>query len=124
MLLKEPFFSWSAPILDKSIEAKNDLYIFRDTDFHCCIYDAADFAGSTAKSRIMTAPQATAEVFRTALRALNKKERSVVLRRLFQDLVGDKEFMEDLIDLLTIEQRRRQPSRSLDEYLAEKQKNK
>jgi len=72
----------------------------------------------------MTAPQATAEVFRTALRALNKKERSVVLRRLFQDLVGDKEFMEDLIDLLTIEQRRRQPSRSLDEYLAEKQKNK
>lgn len=66
----------------------------------------------------MTTSQATAEIFETAFRALPKKARSAVIER----LLLDDEFMEDLFDIVTIEQRRRQPSRSLEEYLASKKK--
>jgi hypothetical protein len=62
----------------------------------------------------MTATKATAEVFWTAFRALPKKEREAVVKR----LLGDKEFVEDLIDIVILEQRQNEPSISLDEYLA------
>ena len=61
---------------------------------------------------IMTATEATAEVFWTAFRSLSKKEREAVVERLLRD----REFMEDLIDVVILEQRKNEPSRSLDEY--------
>jgi len=64
--------------------------------------------------------QATAEVFWTAFRALRKKEKQAVIEK----LLGDEEFMEDLIDLAIIEKRRKEPSRSLDEYLMDRGRKK
>ncbi len=66
----------------------------------------------------MTGVEATSEVFWTAFRALPKKAREAVVER----MLGDKEFMEDLLDMVIIEQRRKEPSRDLDEYLAERRK--
>ena len=66
----------------------------------------------------MTTTGATAEVFWTAFRSLPKKERKAVVER----LIKDKEFMEDLIDIVILEQRRKEPSRPLDEYLADRSK--
>lgn len=66
----------------------------------------------------MNATEATAEVFWTAFRALPKKERNAGVGK----LLADREFMEDLIDIVIFEQRRDEPSRSLDEYLADRQK--
>ena len=66
----------------------------------------------------MTAREATAEVFWTAFRALSKKERQAVLEK----LVKQKEFREDLIDLAIIEQRQQEPSRRLEDYLAERRR--
>jgi len=60
----------------------------------------------------MTSTEATAEVFWTAFRALSKKEREAVVERLLRD----RDFMEDLIDMVILEQRKNEPSRSLDEY--------
>jgi hypothetical protein len=67
----------------------------------------------------MTTVEATSEVFWTAFRALPKKEREAVIEKLLRD----KEFIEDLIDIVIIEQRRKEPSRSLDEYLADMDAN-
>ncbi len=66
----------------------------------------------------MTTVEATSEVFWTAFRALPKKTREAVLEK----MLSDKEFMEDLLDTVIIEQRRKEPSRDLDEYLAERAK--
>jgi len=66
----------------------------------------------------MAKAEAMSEVFFTAFRALPKKEREAVIERLLRD----KEFVEDLIDIAILDKRRREPSRSLDEYLAEKRK--
>ena len=66
----------------------------------------------------MTTIEATSEVFWLAFRALPKREREAVVEK----LLGDKEFKEDLIDIAIIEQRRDEPSRSLDEYLADRRK--
>ncbi|MDP3030006.1 MAG: hypothetical protein Q8O04_11060 [Deltaproteobacteria bacterium] len=66
----------------------------------------------------MTKADAMSEVFFTAFRALPKKEREAVIEKLLRD----KEFVEDLIDIAILDKRRREPSRSLDEYLAEKRK--
>jgi hypothetical protein len=63
----------------------------------------------------MTASQATAEVFMTALRALPKKERQAVLAR----ITDDDELREDLLDLAVLAQRRNEPSRPFREFLAE-----
>jgi hypothetical protein len=60
----------------------------------------------------MTATEATAEVFWTAFRSLSKKEREAVVERLLRD----SDFMEDLIDVVILEQRKNETSRSLDEY--------
>jgi hypothetical protein len=66
----------------------------------------------------VTTTEATAEVFWTAFRALNKKEKEAVMEKLLKR----KEFREDLIDTAIIERRRKEPSRSLDDYLAERRK--
>ena len=66
----------------------------------------------------MTTAQATAEVFWTAFRSLSKKNKQEFLYK----LLNNREFREDLIDTAIIKQRRREPSRSLDEYLAERKK--
>jgi hypothetical protein len=67
---------------------------------------------------IMTSIEATSEVFLTAFRALPKKAREAVVEK----MLSDKEFLEDLTDTVIIEQRRKEPSRNLDEYLADKKK--
>jgi hypothetical protein len=66
----------------------------------------------------MTASQATAEVFMTALRALSKKQRDAVLAR----IACEPDLREDLLDLALIAKRRREPSRPLRTILAEKGK--
>lgn len=65
---------------------------------------------------LMTATEATAEIFWIAFRALPKKEKDAVIEKFLEE----QEFLEDLIDLAIIEQRKTEPSRSLDEYLAER----
>jgi hypothetical protein len=67
---------------------------------------------------MMTTTNATAEVFLTAFRAMSKKERNAVIDK----LLADNEFMEDLIDISIIKQRKDEPSRSLDNYLTDRQK--
>ncbi len=66
----------------------------------------------------MTTAEATSEVFWTAFRGLPKRERETVVKRMLQD----KEFMEDLVDIVVLEQRRHEPSRTLEEYLADRKK--
>ncbi len=66
----------------------------------------------------MNVIKAKADVFWMAFKGLPKKERQSVIER----LLTDKEFMEDLIDIATIELRREEPSRPLENYLAEKEK--
>jgi hypothetical protein len=65
----------------------------------------------------MTTIDATSEVFMTAFRALPKKAREAVLGK----MLGDKEFREDLVDAVLIEQRHEEPSRSLESYLSGRQ---
>ncbi len=62
--------------------------------------------------------EATSEVFLTAFRALPKKAREAVVEK----MLGDKEFLEDLIDAVITEQRRKEPSHNLGEYLADRRK--
>ena len=66
----------------------------------------------------MTTTEATAEVFWTAFQALSKKEREAVVARFLKE----KNFREDLIDVAILEERQREPSRSLDEYLTARKK--
>jgi len=68
----------------------------------------------------MTTAEATAEMFWTAFHALPKKEREAVIEK----LLSDKDFMEDLIDIVILEDRQKESSRSLDEYLANRSKKK
>ena len=67
---------------------------------------------------LMSATQATADIFWAAFRSLAKKEREAVVERLVQD----REFREDLMDLVIMAQREKESSRSLDEYLADRRK--
>ena len=62
----------------------------------------------------MTKAEATTEVFLTALKALPKRERDAVLVRIAQD----KALARDLLDLATVEQRRKERSRPFRAYLA------
>lgn len=64
----------------------------------------------------MTQPQATAEVFYTAFQALKKSEREAFIFRLLQDekLAGDLRYA------AAIEERRNEPTVSLDDYLADR----
>ena len=66
----------------------------------------------------MSEVEATAEVFLTAFKALPKTERDAVIVRIAQD----KSLARDLLDLATIAQRRREPSRPFAQYLADRKK--
>ena len=67
---------------------------------------------------IVTTIDATSEVFMTAFRALPKKAREAVVDK----MLSDKEFREDLMDAAIIEQRRKEPSRPLKDYISDRQK--
>ncbi len=60
----------------------------------------------------MIAEEARAEVFWMAFKGLPRKEQQLVVQKLLQD----QEFVEDLLDIATIEPRRSEPSRPLEEY--------
>ncbi|MBI4963360.1 MAG: hypothetical protein HY913_08785 [Desulfomonile tiedjei] len=62
----------------------------------------------------MITEEAKAEVFWLAFKSLPRKEQQLVVHKLLQD----REFVEDLLDIATIEQRRAEPSLPLEEYLA------
>jgi len=64
----------------------------------------------------MNIKEAKAEVFWMAFKSLSKKERQFVVKKLLDDV----EFMEDLIDIAILEQRRGELSRPLEEYLKER----
>jgi hypothetical protein len=64
----------------------------------------------------MTASEATAEVFLTALRALPDDQRQAVLARITED----DEWWEDVKDLAVFSQRRSEPSRPFREFLKER----
>jgi len=64
----------------------------------------------------MTAMDATAQVFLTALRSLPKKERRAVL----SGIAEDEDLREDLLDLALLAGRRHEPSRPFRQYLAGK----
>ena len=66
----------------------------------------------------MIAEEARAEVFWLAFKGLPRKEQHLIVQKLLQD----QEFIEDLLDIAIIEQRRSEPSRTLEEYLAEQEK--
>jgi len=66
----------------------------------------------------MKVKEAKAEVFWTAFKGLKKEERQSVIERLLKDT----EFMEDLVDIAILEQRKQEPSRPLEDYLAERAK--
>jgi hypothetical protein len=57
-------------------------------------------------------------VFMTAFRALPKRVREAVVGK----MLSDKEFLEDLIDTVMIERRRKEPSKILVEYLSDRKK--
>ena len=63
----------------------------------------------------MITEEAKADVFLLAFKGLPKKEQQLVVQKLLQD----REFVEDLLDIVLIEQRWSEPSRLLEEYLAE-----
>jgi len=66
----------------------------------------------------MIAIQATAQTFWTAFRSLSRRHRHAVVEKLVQD----REFREDLVDLMLLEQRRKEPSRPLEAYLADRRR--
>jgi hypothetical protein len=66
----------------------------------------------------MIPEEARAEVFWLAFKGLPRKEQQIIVQKLLQD----REFVEDLLDIALIEQRRAEPSRPLEKYLAEQGK--
>ena len=74
----------------------------------------------TPTEQDMSGAQATAEVFWTAFMAMTEDERRAFLAR----LLADPDLREDLLDAALIEQRRNEPSRSLEAVLAEAERAK
>lgn len=68
----------------------------------------------------MAKAQATAEVFWTAFLAMDSEERQAFLER----LIGDPRLREDLLDAASIEERKEEPTRPLQEVLAESRRKK
>ena len=66
----------------------------------------------------MTASEATAQVFVTAIKALKKADREAVL----SGIADDRELREDLFDLATFAERADEPSRPFSEYERERKK--
>jgi hypothetical protein len=64
----------------------------------------------------MTQPQATAEVFWTAFQAMKPSERELFIGKLMKD----KKLAEDLRYAAVIEKRKKEPTVSLDDYLAKR----
>jgi len=69
---------------------------------------------------MISSAEATAQVFWTAFRAMSKKEREAIVEK----FLTEKEFMEDVIDMVILKQREKEPSRPLEEYLADRQNRK
>ena len=65
---------------------------------------------------MMTTSTATVEVFLRAFRGLTRTQRSVFLRELLQE----RSYREDLLDVAMVEARRHEPGRPLRQYLAER----
>lgn len=63
----------------------------------------------------MAKAEALTEVFLTAFRSLPKTQRD----RILVELVKDKTLRRDLMDLATIEERKKEPSRLFRDYLKE-----
>lgn len=64
----------------------------------------------------MSPNESLADVFLHALKTMPKEQKDAVLVR----IASDKEFNQDLQDLLVFENRKKEKSRSFREYLAEK----
>lgn len=66
----------------------------------------------------MTIKEATADVFYTAFKSLNRKQKDALLAKMLKD----PEFKEDLVDLALIEEARKEPGEDvpLEEYLEKK----
>ncbi len=67
----------------------------------------------------MTQPQATAEVFWTAFKAMSRSEREAFVARLMQD----KKLAEDLRYAAVVQKRKNEPTVSLDDYLKTRKKD-
>jgi len=66
----------------------------------------------------MISIETTADSFVNILKALPKSQQNAIIVRIAQD----EEFSQDVLDLATIAERRKEPSRSFHKYLAEKHK--
>ena len=66
----------------------------------------------------MIPEEAQAEVFWLAFKGLPKKEQQRIVEKLLQD----RGFVEDLLDIAVIEQRRSEAARPLEEYLADQKR--
>ncbi|MBI2999650.1 MAG: hypothetical protein HYY46_14550 [Deltaproteobacteria bacterium] len=66
----------------------------------------------------MAKPEKLAEGLLTAIRSLPKRDRELILL----GLVKDRSLRRDLMDLATIEERRKEPSRPFREYLKERKR--
>jgi len=64
----------------------------------------------------MTKPEATAEVFWLAFKALPRPQQQAFLRHLLRDRL----LRHDLIDLALVEERRQEPTRPLRDYTSQK----
>lgn len=68
----------------------------------------------------MTAAQAMAKVFFQAFKSLSQKEKDQFL----DELLKEKEYRQDLIDIALLEARRHESGRPFRDYLAERHKQK
>ncbi len=66
----------------------------------------------------MAKPEKLAEGFLTAIRSLPKRDRELILL----GLVKDRNLRHDLIDLATIEERKKEPSRPFRDYLKDRKR--
>ncbi len=66
----------------------------------------------------MAKPEKLAEGILTAIRSLPKRERELILL----GLVKDRNLRHDLIDLATIEERKKEPSRPFRDYLKDRKR--
>ena len=73
------------------------------------------------KKMAMTVPQATAEVFLTALKALPRREQEDILGRIARDR-RLRRVPGDISDHLAIEEERGKPSRPLSVYIADRER--
>ncbi len=67
---------------------------------------------------IMSATQATADVFCAKFRSLPRKQQGAVVERLLQD----RRFREDLMDSVILARREQEPARPLKEYLRDRRR--